>query len=335
VKSIKEVPDMTADADGNLHIYFLNAGQADSTVIITPKGKIVIIDAMKPKKLKKLLEDKGNNIGDSIEHLIITHPHDDHYGAANFLTENRKILQATFAPFWNEGGMGAPAYMAIMASLYKQDTKVIFQSGYSRWYPEDVLTQPHLPNEKPEIDPKQPCLEILGPTNQIIRNLEESDIFDVNHLSLMCRFTWNNFSVLICGDAQMENWNSFDDEHLMEEKCTILRTAHHGSKNGTQWERLKRLSPSMVIISSHPEISDKLPDLPATAVFTEFEKKESGFATITKDTGTIHVKVSPSGRKTIEMYKEKRGSGLSNGIFAPLFSLYISIFLLSLGDTFT
>jgi len=39
---------MAATADGNLHVYMLSVGQGDTTVIVSPRGKVLIIDAMRP-----------------------------------------------------------------------------------------------------------------------------------------------------------------------------------------------------------------------------------------------------------------------------------------------
>ena len=78
-------------------------------------------------------------------------------------------------------------------------------------------------------------------------------------------------SMIIAGDAQMENWASFDREGLLKDECQVLRAAHHGSQNGTQWERIFRLSPNLVVVSSDPEGKDHLPDLSSTAVFTKFD----------------------------------------------------------------
>jgi hypothetical protein len=148
----------------------------------------------------------------------------------------------------------------------------------------------------PVADPDKPFLEFLGPTNEMVRCIEDSKTFEANHLSIMCRVTWKGFRMIIAGDAQMENWAAFDRERLLEDKCQVLRAAHHGSKNGTQWERLERLGPSAVIISSDPESKDELPDLCGSAIFAKFDGPEGRFALMTKDTGTVHLSVSSAGK---------------------------------------
>ena len=48
---------MINNPDGNLHVYMLSVGQADTSVIISPEGRVVVIDATRPTKLLQLLDD--------------------------------------------------------------------------------------------------------------------------------------------------------------------------------------------------------------------------------------------------------------------------------------
>lgn len=301
--------------DEDLHIYMLNVGQGDTTIVVSPRGNVIIIDAMKPPKVSSFLKKIGNN--DEIEHLIITHPHDDHYGACNNLAKNLKIKKATLAPFWHAFGMGPVTYRKIIAQLETDNVPINFLSGYSRFYPDDIF-YPHNPGEEPKIDPDQPYLELLGPSNSLVRTLEEAKVFNTNHLSIMCRLTWGNFGAIITGDAQMENWANFDEEKLLEGKCQVLQAAHHGSKNGTQWERLERLNPNAIIVSSDPEIQDKLPDLCGSAIFTEYDNSNTKFACITRDTGTIHLQVSWNNNRSFRMMEDSRAQNVDFNKATPL-----------------
>lgn len=305
---------MIKNPDDHLHVYMLNVGQGDTTIIISPKGKIIIIDAMKPKKVRNFLSQL--NTDGNIEHLIVTHPHDDHYTACDTLASNYNIYQATFTPFWNEWGMGAPGYRNIIATLYTNGTNINFLSGYSRYYPEEVLIPDQ--NEEPVIDPAKPFLELLGPTNDMIRKLEEANVLECNHLSIMCRITWKNFQMIITGDAQMENWAFFDHERLLEEKCQVLQAAHHGSKNGTQWERIERLNPSTIIVSSCREGGDSIPDICGSSIFAKFNSENNKFACLTEDTGTIHLKVSSGGNRSLRMMGESREENVNFDNSTPL-----------------
>lgn len=306
---------MIANPDGNLHVYMLNVGQGDTSIIVSPQGKVIVIDATQPDKLIRLLDDLG--LDGNVEHLIITHPHDDHFRGGNRLVKENTVLEATLAPFWHEFGMGPPTYRKLVERLANQKTKTTFLAGYSRWYPDGTLTSP-APGGAVEVDPNAPYLEILGPTNGLVRMLEDAKIFNANHLTIMTRLTWGRFRMISTGDAQMENWGHFDNERLMEDKCQVLRAAHHGSPNGTQWERLTRLGSSKVIVSSDPGGGHHLPDLTATAIFAKYDSVDHQMATVTRDTGTIHLRVRASGAHSLESYGDGSSEKVDLSAGVPL-----------------
>jgi hypothetical protein len=293
----------------------LNVGQGDTTIIISPEGRVAIIDAMRPPKVRNFLNQLGTD--GAIEHLIVTHPHDDHYGACNCLVNNWTINEATLAPFWHAFGLGPKTYSPFIDRMERQGTSINFLSGYSRWYPDDVLMPP-LIGEYPIIDPDKPFLELLGPTNDMVRILEEASVFECNHLSIMCRLTWKDFRMIITGDAQMENWAFFDEERLLEDKCQVLQAAHHGSKNGTQWERINRLSPEIIIVSSDPEKGHHLPDLCGSSIFLSYDNEDEKFACLTIDTGTIHIRVSSDDTYVCDMMGDAPTQHINLSIATPL-----------------
>ena len=110
--------------------------------------------------------------------------------------------------------------------------------------------------------------------------------------------------MIVTGDAQMENWAVFDEERLLEDKCQVLQASHHGSKNGTQWERIHRLDPSVIIVSSDPESKDELPDLCGSAIFAEYDSFDGKYACLTSDTGTVYLRVSQTNERSFRMMLE-------------------------------
>jgi hypothetical protein len=311
----KEANHLIDTPDGYLHIYMLNVGQGDTTVIVSPQGHLIIIDATRPHKVRDLLTQLGND--NNIEHLIVTHPHSDHFSACNNLALNLNINKATLAPFWHAFGMGPPTYRKLIGHLENKDTNITFLSGYTRLYPDEVMI-PSTIGDTPNVDPDRVFLELLGPTNDLVRLLEDANAFNTNHLSIMCRLTWRNFRMIITGDAQMENWAQFDEERLLEDKCQVLQASHHGSKNGTQWERIDRLDPNVIVVSSDPESRDELPDLCGSAIFAEYDSFDGKYACITRDTGTIYLRVSRSNNRRFRMMGEAPNENIDLDHFSSI-----------------
>jgi len=292
---------MIGNPDGNLHVYMVNVGQADTSIIVSPLGRTIVIDAIRATKVLDLLDQLGND--GTLENLIITHPHSDHYGGANRLAQDLQILEATVAPFWHEFGMGPPTYRRLVARLASQNANTVFLSGYNRWYPDGALTTPP-GGDDPVVDTDAPFLELLGPTNGMVASVEAANVFNTNHLSIITRITWRGFRMLITGDAQMENWQAFDEAGMLADGCTVLRAAHHGSPNGTQWERVNRLKPREIIVSSDPGGGHHLPDLTAAAIFAKFDGDDGQVAAVTSDTGTVHLTVKPNGNRTFRHFQD-------------------------------
>lgn len=299
---------MPIQTNNNLMIYVLNVAQADTSIIISPEGNIIIIDATRPDKLVDLLKNLGLRRRGTIAELIITHPHVDHFSGASRLLEYYNIRSVTLAPFWNKYGEGPPSYRSLVNEIEKKGMPVDFISGYSRFYPDKASVVSS--SGQANIDLYAMYLELLGPPNSLVGGLERGGELDPNHLSIMARLNWRTFRMVFAADAQMENWAYFDQERMLEQKCNILRSAHHGSCNGTQWERLKRLSPKYVIVSSNPMKKDHLPDLIGTAIFAKYSiSKTSGrsgnIVALTSATGSIKITVPNQGRYRLEFFKDE------------------------------
>jgi beta-lactamase superfamily II metal-dependent hydrolase len=125
----------------------------------------------------------------------------------------------------------------------------------------------------------------------VLEALDESHELNPNHLSIIARLRHGAFSMVFAADAQMENWSHYDREGMLDKKCTVLKAAHHGSRRGSQWERLERLSPKLVIVSSDPGRGHELPDLIGSVIFLEYDRAQHHAVALTRETGTIKVVV--------------------------------------------
>ncbi len=298
---------MAVNGDGNFNIYMLNVGQGDTTVIVSPAGSVMVMDAVRPDKLIDFLRSKINLVDDAVEHLVISHPHSDHFSGANRLANELTIRQATLAPFWHKTGTGPATYRKLIGRLRNQNSNITFLSGYSRWYPDGSM-KPTNSGDNQQIDEDAPFVELFGAPTGMVRNLLDAKKFDPNHLSIIARISWRqNFRMIIAADAQMENWATFDSGRFLEESCQVLRSAHHGSANGTQWERVNRLSPRAVFVSSEPDGKDDLPDLTGSAIFAKYDRDSSQqMVCLTHDTGTVHLSVNSAGTRTFKMCRESK-----------------------------
>ena len=301
---------MPINTNGHIWIFCLNVGQADTTIVVTPEGRLIIIDAVKPDKMERLLSDLGFGLNDRIDHLVVTHPHSDHYSGVQRLVNNYDIDHVTLSSLW-QYDENKPGYNNIINLIDDKDMPATFLSGYMQYYPDDT----------PFRDPTTPCLELLGPSNRLIQDLQQANKLNTNHRSVMARLQWHGFSMVIAADAQMENWANFDAEQMLDCPCDVLRTAHHGSPRGTQFERIERLAPEFVIVSSNPNHDDHLPDLIGCATFVKYESKSSQpVVALTNETGSIKFDVDSGGAYTAYRYGEGMYDNIDLGAGQPLTS---------------
>ena len=109
----------------------------------------------------------------------------------------------------------------------------------------------------------------------------------------------------------MENWAHFDREKMLKDSCTVLRSAHHGSANGTQFERITRLKPRVVIVSSDPGGKDELPDLIGCTTMLRYHKKSSNpIVALTHLTGSIKIEVESTGSRKLYYYDELKNDNI-------------------------
>lgn len=213
-----------------VEIYFLDVGQGDSTIIRTAKNKTIVIDGGEGEKsgfdygknvLFPFLINKGVR---KIDFLIFSHFDSDHCGGLIYLLENIKVDNILIGKQFEKNEN--LEYIVNLAN--KKHVKIIeLQAG-----------------NKINIE-KNSSLEILWPSET--ENISENSI---NNNSLVCKFVYKNFSMLLTGDIE-----SIAEEKLLGKykntnrlNANILKIAHHGSKTSSIQEFLDEVNPKIALI---------------------------------------------------------------------------------------
>jgi beta-lactamase superfamily II metal-dependent hydrolase len=305
---------MPVNTNGHLWIYCLNVGQGDTTVVATPGGNVLIFDAVRATKIIRLLDDLGLASDDPIQQIVVSHPHNDHYsGVEGLLNNYTQVIGLTLSSLRRVEST-TPSYNSIINTAVRNDVPIHFQSGYTQLYPD----------QSPIADPDSVLVELLGPSNQFIEDLFQSGDLNTNHYSIIARLNWSGFRMVIAGDAQMESWNHFDSEQMLDDSCSVLRSAHHGSANGTQFERVDRLSPRVIVVSSDPGGKDDIPDLIGSAVFLRYAARaDRPLVALTDNqdavkTGSIKIDVRHSGNFDVFRYGDHKNQNLDLSDETPL-----------------
>lgn len=235
----------------DLKIYFIDVGQGDSCLIITPKGKSILIDSGGSENY-----DIGKNIVlpylldrglISLDYILISHFDTDHCDGFNYILKNIKVKNVIIS----KQSELTENFTKINTIIKEKNIKVIVVSD------ENIIN----------LD-KYTKLEIFSSQNKYK---------DINDNSIVAKLTAYNFSILFTGDASEEIEKQLLNKEL-NIKADILKVSHHGSKTATSEEFLKKVSPKIALIGvgkknkfGHPnkEVIKRLQDIKANIYRTD------------------------------------------------------------------
>jgi competence protein ComEC len=87
--------------DGLLHVYFLDVGQGDATLLVSPEGATVLIDGgPDPRVTIPLLDALLPTPGSAVDLAVLTHPHADDLGGLIELARRGRQARSCYRPWW-------------------------------------------------------------------------------------------------------------------------------------------------------------------------------------------------------------------------------------------
>lgn len=220
----------------NLQLYFFYVGEGDS-ILINDNNTITLIDAGPSINAKELVKYLKNQQINKIDNLILTHPHEDHFGGMNEVLNQFKVINF-FSPKVTVD-TDDYKYLLYNLKLHNLDIKTI-RGGLS-------------------INLGKNCIgKFLAPSKEYYDNL--------NNYSAVLKINYINNSFILCGDCETEEENEILSSYP-DIKSDVIKIGHHGSKTASSEEFLKKVSPHIAIISDgirnkfnhpHKETLDKL-----------------------------------------------------------------------------
>ena len=208
--------------DGNLHVYFFDVGQGDSTLIVTPQGRQVLVDGgPEPDSAIRALSGAMPSGDRSLDLVVLTHLDADHsQGLLEVL--DRYQVGAVLA------GTGSPdsamyAQWQAVVERNRVDVVPVYQ-GYRLDLGSGVFA------------------EVLNP--QAGSSSGESG----NNEAVVLRLTYGSISFLLTADieAEAEALLAFGDTRI---QSTVLKVAHHGSKTSSTAAFINKVGPAAALIS--------------------------------------------------------------------------------------
>lgn len=224
-ETIQKNPVVTAeipssfDSKNVYSVHFIDIGQGDAELIITPNKKTILIDG--GEEGTGIL-DYLNGIGvTQIDVMVATHPHSDHIGGLVDLFESSFPVKKVITSGW-----------AANTNLFEK-----FLDGIESSKAEYVEVQ------------RGDTFVIDGMTFYVVSPTKDYISDNVNNMSLVILMKENGVSFLFTGDQ------AFDaEENLLSSGIDInadfLKVGHHGSSTSTSDAFLNAVSPKIAIYSA-------------------------------------------------------------------------------------
>lgn len=231
----------------DLKIYFIDVGQGDSTLIVTPSKKTILIDGGGSESFdvgeKVLLPYLLGRRIRKIDYIMISHFDTDHCKGIFTVIENLKVKNIIISK------------QAEKSENYKKFKEIVANKKINI-----ILAKA---GDKIKID-KYIYFKILFPTEKLIMQNP------LNNNSIVSQLNYKSFKMLFTGDieemAEKEILNLQKDKL----KSTILKVAHHGSNTSSTQEFINSVKPELALIGvgknntfGHPSecVVEKLRDL--------------------------------------------------------------------------
>ncbi len=228
--------------DGKLHVFFFDVGQGDSTLIVTPQGRQVLMDggpeaSSAVRALPKVMSSSDR----TLDLVVLTHLDADHSRGLLDAVERYRTGAAIIGIYDASHSM----YPEWQATLDRLEAPVIeVREGHQ------IVLEPGV------------VMEVLNPPEEPIGGTAA----DQNNNGIVVRLTHGQVSFLLTADIeQLAEWHLADRGSTIQ--SVVLKVPHHGSKTSTTREFLDQVKPVAAVVSAgkdnpfghpHQEVLDRL-----------------------------------------------------------------------------
>lgn len=256
-----------------LQIHFVDVGEGDAALIVSPAGKTVLIDAGPVRSSGALLGFLKAQGRGPLDLVLLTHCHVDHFGGMARVMQTIGARMFLVGPCPSE----SDAYHRLLETVAR--LKIPLKNATA--------------GRKLDLGGGA-VLTLLGPPAPPLEGTRS----DANANSVVARLQLGATAVLFTGDAERptEKWLLSSAEKA-ELRADVLKVAHHGSRYTTSAGFLNAVKPRIAVISlgtpneyGHP--SDQILSRLQRAGVRVYRTDEAGTVTVQSDGKQVEVRTS-------------------------------------------
>ncbi len=267
-----------------LEVYFIDVGQGDSTFVVTPGRKTILIDGGKDRRALGFLAWKYRldyeRDGIDIDLLVLSHADEDHLGGLTQVAGHpkirvRKVIHSGIATFQGDAVQTKLGdrrrhnrrwYLRTRHDTLGELASQPLSDAFEEW--REALSRQRVPSYRAvdsstglvDIGDGEVRVEVLGP--RLTRHPDGSPMYrwftdeahTINGHSVSLRLVHGDLAFLFPGDV-----NARGSRHLMEDPAIapklsahVFKAPHHGSKD-YQDQFISAVNPQISVISSGDE----------------------------------------------------------------------------------
>ncbi len=208
------------DRVGDLEIYFLNVGQGDSSLVITPRKNKILIDGGPDNSVIKELSSILRPTDRYIDIVVLTHPQADHFNGLIGVLKNYEVGIFVF-----NGQKGtANSYESLEKVLNEKKIKSIILG------------------EKDKIRYSSGYFDIISPSKDLLSSAEPNDS------GIVMKLIEGRATALFTADIGKNIEKRLIEKYKENLDIDILKVAHHGSRYSSSDEFLGVATPFLSAI---------------------------------------------------------------------------------------
>ncbi len=219
-------------AEDTLEVHFIDVGQGDCELIVTPDGQVMLIDAGIPESGKSIVSYISALGINEIDIFVASHYHEDHIGGSPDVFEAFEILSVLIL----DCEVTTVCAKNLLKDIEEEKSEIIYaKRGY-------------------EFE--------LGEADFLTLSPEKITDKGGNDDSIVLRMEYGEARYIFTGDAEEKTEKDilsyYDSSEL---SADLLKVGHHGSRTSTSDEFLSTVAPNVAVIScgngnsyGHPHI---------------------------------------------------------------------------------